>query len=487
MLAGIIILSICFGWSNSQLQSSYDKLSKNHSQLQEEVKKLKEKIEEKCPDRWTRFGSSCYFKSHERKTWSDSRRDCQDKGADLVMINSKEEQEFINELNMRGESWIGLRAKQTSGGYKWEWVDGSAVNETLWQGIQAVTQYRLAPTSYDGDTTLEELNKCYAWFDELNNTQVKKATLRGFTDQLANVFSDIFNSSLSQMIIPACFNTTTIIPVPKKFSVSSLNDYRHSEGVLSGVQDIYAEPDLSTKVRYSRKEQEDRAEWEQREVDTYESADEIRDSYDHFQSQEGGPQTQSPPSVQKGSFRCATLALRVLCLLMLAGIIILSICFGWSNSQLQSSYDKLSKNHSQLQEEVKKLKEKIEEKCPDRWTRFGSSCYFKSTESKTWSESRRDCQDKGADLVMINSKEEQEFVNEFGGFFWIGLTAKQTSGGSKWEWVDGSALTETFWAKGHEIPSYGYYGVCCDSDGKWTQSPGYNFGDRVSKTFICEK
>ncbi|XP_019211546.1 C-type lectin domain family 12 member B-like [Oreochromis niloticus] len=207
--------------------------------------------------------------------------------------------------------------------------------------------------------------------------------------------------------------------------------------------DIYAEPDLSKKVRYSRKEQEDRAEWQQREVDTYESADDIRDSYDHFQSQEGGPQTQNPPSVQKGSFRCATLALRVLCLLMLAGIIILSICFGWSNSQLQSSYDKLSKNHSQLQEEVKKLKEKIEEKCPDRWTRFGSSCYFKSTESKTWSESRRDCQDKGADLVMINSKEEQEFVNEFGGFFWIGLTAKQTSGRYKWEWVDGSALTET--------------------------------------------
>uniref|UniRef100_A0A669BC33 C-type lectin domain-containing protein n=1 Tax=Oreochromis niloticus TaxID=8128 RepID=A0A669BC33_ORENI len=203
--------------------------------------------------------------------------------------------------------------------------------------------------------------------------------------------------------------------------------------------DIYAKPDLSKKVRYSRKE--DGAEWEQREVDIYESAD-----------AGGGPQTQSPPSVQKGSFRCATLALRVLCLLMLAGIIILSICYALNKNennkfqikheevqtkydklnhvyndtkknhtelqdelqdtktnltQLQSSYDKLSKNHSQLQEEVKKLKEKIEEKCPDRWRRFGSSCYFKSTERKTWSESRRDCQDKGADLVMINSKEEQ--------------------------------------------------------------------------------
>ncbi|XP_076735335.1 C-type lectin domain family 12 member B [Maylandia zebra] len=207
--------------------------------------------------------------------------------------------------------------------------------------------------------------------------------------------------------------------------------------------DIYAKPDLSKKVRYSRKQ--DGAEWEQREVDIYESTDEMRDSYDHFQSQEGGPQTLNPPSVLKGSFRCATLGLRVLCLLMLAGIIILSICYALNKSenkrlhakcdklnhvyndtkknhtelqdelqgtktsrtQLQSRYDELSKNHSQLQEEVKKLKEKIEEKCPDRWMRFGSSCYFKSTEKKTWPESQNHCKTKGADLVMINSKEEQ--------------------------------------------------------------------------------
>ncbi|XP_019203129.1 C-type lectin domain family 12 member B isoform X1 [Oreochromis niloticus] len=283
--------------------------------------------------------------------------------------------------------------------------------------------------------------------------------------------------------------------------------------------DIYAKPDLSKKVRYSRKE--DGAEWEQREVDIYESAD-----------AGGGPQTQSPPSVQKGSFRCATLALRVLCLLMLAGIIILSICYALNKNennkfqikheevqtkydklnhvyndtkknhtelqdelqdtktnltQLQSSYDKLSKNHSQLQEEVKKLKEKIEEKCPDRWRRFGSSCYFKSTERKTWSESRRDCQDKGADLVMINSKEEQEFIRKLGGESWIGLYFKWTSGGYKWEWVDGSALTQTFWAEGYGNPSSGYYGVCCDDYGRWRQSLQYNNHNYVYGTFICEK
>uniref|UniRef100_A0A669D2X1 C-type lectin domain-containing protein n=1 Tax=Oreochromis niloticus TaxID=8128 RepID=A0A669D2X1_ORENI len=225
--------------------------------------------------------------------------------------------------------------------------------------------------------------------------------------------------------------------------------------------DIYAKPDLSKKVRYSRKEQEDRAEWEQREVDIYDSAD-----FDHtgIQSQGGGPKTKSPPSVQKGSFRCATLGLAVLCLLMLAGIIILSIRFTSIKQQLQNQNNNCSG------------------KCPDRWTRFGSSCYFKSTERKTWSDSRRDCQDKGADLVMINSKEEQEFINELNmrGESWIGL--ERYSQKHEWKWVDGSLLTEMFWAPGKQSDSLVYYAACCDSDGRWTQSY-----DPESKTFICEK
>ncbi|KAK3570179.1 hypothetical protein QTP86_015802 [Hemibagrus guttatus] len=44
--------------------------------------------------------------------------------------------------------------------------------------------------------------------------------------KLADVFTDIFNISLSSAIIPTCLKTSTIIPVPKKSPVSRLNDYR---------------------------------------------------------------------------------------------------------------------------------------------------------------------------------------------------------------------------------------------------------------------
>ncbi|KAI4898623.1 hypothetical protein NFI96_006404 [Prochilodus magdalenae] len=50
--------------------------------------------------------------------------------------------------------------------------------------------------------------------------------LRECADQLTDVFTDIFNISLSSATVPTCLKATTIIPVPKKSSVSCLNDYR---------------------------------------------------------------------------------------------------------------------------------------------------------------------------------------------------------------------------------------------------------------------
>jgi hypothetical protein len=39
--------------------------------------------------------------------------------------------------------------------------------------------------------------------------------LRACADQLAGVFTDIFNMSLIEFVIPTCFKQTTIVPVPK--------------------------------------------------------------------------------------------------------------------------------------------------------------------------------------------------------------------------------------------------------------------------------
>lgn len=58
----------------------------------------------------------------------------------------------------------------------------------------------------------------------LNGIPVR--VLRGCVDQQTEVFTSIFNLALSTCTDPKCFKSATIVPIPKKPSVSSLNDYR---------------------------------------------------------------------------------------------------------------------------------------------------------------------------------------------------------------------------------------------------------------------
>lgn len=44
--------------------------------------------------------------------------------------------------------------------------------------------------------------------------------------QLTDVFTDIFNVSLSKAIVPTCFKSAIIIPVSKQSNISTLNDFR---------------------------------------------------------------------------------------------------------------------------------------------------------------------------------------------------------------------------------------------------------------------
>jgi hypothetical protein len=55
---------------------------------------------------------------------------------------------------------------------------------------------------------------------------IPSRVLRACADQLAGVFMDIFNLSLSQSTVPTCFQLATIVPIPKKAKVTVVNDYR---------------------------------------------------------------------------------------------------------------------------------------------------------------------------------------------------------------------------------------------------------------------
>uniref|UniRef100_A0A8C7H357 CD209 antigen-like protein E n=1 Tax=Oncorhynchus kisutch TaxID=8019 RepID=A0A8C7H357_ONCKI len=102
--------------------------------------------------------------------------------------------------------------------------------------------------------------------------------------------------------------------------------------------------------------------------------------------------------------------------------------------------DCLTEERDQQQREKDDFMEKFSN---PGWNKFESCWYFVSSERKTWSESRQDCVERGADLVIVNSREKQRFLFALNKRAWIGLTDRETEG--SWKWVDGTPLITRYW------------------------------------------
>ncbi|KAF1382914.1 hypothetical protein PFLUV_G00148770 [Perca fluviatilis] len=86
-----------------------------------------------CPAEWRMFSSSCYLLSSQPRSWKDSRKDCRERGADLVVIDSSHKQTFISGIINR-DTWIGLTDRDEEG--TWKWVDGTPLTLKRWETAQ---------------------------------------------------------------------------------------------------------------------------------------------------------------------------------------------------------------------------------------------------------------------------------------------------------------------------------------------------------------
>ncbi len=137
----------------------------------------------------------------------------------------------------------------------------------MWQGINNITGFKgNKPATVNIAASLtDELNTFYARFEADNTAHTESAAaaaaeevspltlsvadvtrsfkrvnirkavgpdgipghvLKACAFQLAGVFTDIFNLSLSLSVVPSCFKKSTIVPIPKKNKITSLNDWR---------------------------------------------------------------------------------------------------------------------------------------------------------------------------------------------------------------------------------------------------------------------
>ncbi|XP_038554926.1 CD209 antigen-like protein A [Micropterus salmoides] len=128
-----------------QLQTNYSSLVADRDQLAKKIDKVRRKP---CQRSWRKFDISCYFFSNVKKNWTLARKDCISKGADLVTIESKDEQEFLSgSLEAGQNAWIGLTDSVKEG--TWMWVDGTPVTTAYWQPGQ--------PNSFNGNQDCGEL------------------------------------------------------------------------------------------------------------------------------------------------------------------------------------------------------------------------------------------------------------------------------------------------------------------------------------------
>ncbi len=138
---------------------------------------------------------------------------------------------------------------------------------SMWQGINNITGFKgNKPATVNIAASLpDELNTFYARFEADNTAHTESAAaaaaeevspltlsvadvtrsfkrvnirkavgpdgipgrvLKACAFQLAWVFTDIFNLSLSLSVVPSCFKKSIIVPIPKKNKITCLNDWR---------------------------------------------------------------------------------------------------------------------------------------------------------------------------------------------------------------------------------------------------------------------
>ncbi|XP_073677541.1 immune-related, lectin-like receptor 4 [Garra rufa] len=155
------------------------------------------------------------------------------------------------------------------------------------------------------------------------------------------------------------------------------------------------------------------------------------------------------------------MVLMFLCFLLTGALIALSLQYACTENKLED----LQQLHNALKEKLTAFSASLKDMhylaqnlskalndsaCLKDWEYHVGKCYLFSTNQLNWADSRDACISDGGHLVIINSRDEQEFLmgivgSKYNKMFWIGLTDEKEEG--QWLWVDNTKLNEniSYW------------------------------------------
>ncbi|XP_034543148.1 C-type lectin domain family 4 member F-like [Notolabrus celidotus] len=492
--------------SNNYLIKERDQLQTSNRNLAEEQKRLQQKLLENlnAPQGWVHYSGSFYYISSLEKTWQESRADCQSRGADLMIINSREEQNFVN--GFKKTLWIGLSDTQTEG--EWKWVDGTPLTKSFWnpgepnshqaseEDCVETQQYQRENSWNDAPCQIKKpwiCEKTFALSDTKGNSECKSHmdqlqtsnyNLTKERDQLQT--SNNYLTKERDQLQTSNYNLTK-----ERDQLQTNNNYltKERDQLQTSNYNLTKERDqLQTSNNYLTKERDQlqtsnnylTKERDQLQTSNYnltKERDQLQTSNNYLTKERDQLQTSNNYlTKERDQLQTSNNYLTK------------------ERDQLQTSYTNLAVEHERLQQklgDMTKLENDLRRKLQGNlnalqgWVYYSGSFYYISSLEKTWQESRADCQSRGADLMIINSREEQNFVNGFKKNLWIGLFDRQTEG--MWKWVDGTLLTTSFWNPG-EPNSYLWSDEDC-VETKWYEvENSWNDAEcQDKKPWICEK
>ncbi|XP_062420615.1 CD209 antigen-like protein E [Pungitius pungitius] len=192
----------------------------------------------------------------------------------------------------------------------------------------------------------------------------------------------------------------------------------------------------------------------------------------------------SASSKSEKLYRLVGVSVGLLCMLQAAANIGLRLSLYYSTVS-KPDLEAIIKNLTEKEEDLKGKLSNFDHYRKQGWVYFYHSFYYISSSEESWQVSRQFCLQRGADLLIINSKEEQDFARQFQKRTWIGLTDVATEG--RWKWVDGTELKERYWVTG-EPNSYEGNNEDCGEIRFYEKQYNWNDVPCIVRNFwICEK